>query len=132
MQNATGSGTSHLDVYKTLVRLCWQPSFRWGRFDRVPVPSDSLYIFTRIATGFDGYLIALNLGPHATTGNLRSSRSFAIPAEADIVCTTANFENHYRKSEFKVGSKVNLESVHLQPGEGAIFRWANTDTSYKA
>ena len=78
----------------------------------------------RQAQGFDGFLVVLNFGPDVSTFNLNDEWSIhTVPSEAEVVLTSANFERSGVAADFKVGTKIKLNSLHLRPSEGFIVTW---------
>ena len=57
--------------------------------------------------------MAINFGTKTVTADYSATHSL-IPAEAEVVVTTTDYE---------LGSQVSLRSVTLRPAEGVIFKW---------
>lgn len=78
----------------------------------------------RQADGFDGYLVAVNLGPKPSTVDFKAEAgSLPLPATGEVVATTGNFEGPGRSDAFKLGTTVEMNSVYLEAGEGIILSW---------
>ena len=82
----------------------------------------------RQAEGFDGYLVAVNLGPNPSTVNFNTDAladgRLPLPSTGEVVATTGNFAGAGRSEAFKLGTTVEMSRVYLKPGEGIILSWS--------
>ena len=122
---AHGSGVSAISVFSNVAKLRQEPSFQWGEFH--PARSGNVYFYARQAEGFDGYLVAVNLGPSPSTVNFNGDAAVGgtlpLPSSGKVVATTGNFAGAGRSDAFKHGTTVEMTSVYLKPGEGIILSW---------
>lgn len=122
---AHGSGVSAISVFASVSELRQEPSFQWGKF--YPAISGNVYFYVRQAEGFDGYLVAINLGPNPSTVNFNAEApvggTLPMPGSGKVVATTGNFAGAGRSDAFKHGTTVEMSSVYLEPGEGIILSW---------
>jgi len=86
-----------------------------------------VYFYVRQAEGFDGYLVAINLGPRASTVDFNADAPaggrLPLPSSGEVVETTGNFDGAGRSDAFKHGTTVKMSSVYLEAGEGIILSW---------
>ena len=66
-ENATGHDYTPLKIYIKLKNLRQKESFQWGTM--VVFRDGDLLMYTRKAEGFQGYLVAINLGSKNLTGS---------------------------------------------------------------
>lgn len=122
---AHGSGVSALSVFASVSELRQNPSFQWGEFHHAV--SGNVYFYVRQAEGFDGYLVAINLGPKPSTVNFNAEApvggKLPVPADGKVVATTGNFAGAGRSEAFKLDTIVKMSSVYVEPGEGIILSW---------
>jgi len=121
---AHGSGVSPISVFASVSKLRQEPSFQWGEF--YPSVSGNVYFYVRQAEGFDGYLVAINLGPNPSTVNFNSG-GLPLPGSGKVVATTGNFAGAGRSDAFKLDTTVEMNSVYLEPGEGIVLSWPPED-----
>jgi len=126
-QLAHGIETSHIEVVMNIAKLKSEPSIQWGEFVKIDLQSDSVFAFVRQAIGFDGYLVVVNYGPDDDVVDLSSNAPTHVPGQGTIVATTLNFDSHVRAEDFKVGTSVQLDNIHLRKGEGVVFNWPAKD-----
>lgn len=122
---AHGSGVSVISVFGSVAKLRQEPSFQWGEFH--PARSGNVYFYVRQAEGFDGYLVAVNLGPGPSTVNFNADTPVGgrlpSPSSGKVNVTTGNFAGAGRSDAFKQGTTVEMSKVYLEPGEGIILTW---------
>jgi len=122
---AHGSGISAISVFAGVSKLRQEPSFQWGEFH--PAISGNVYFYVRQAEGFDGYLVAINLGSSPSTVNFDADAPVGgrlpLPSSGKVVATTGNFAGAGRSDAFKLDTTVEMSSVYLEPGEGIILSW---------
>lgn len=123
---AHGSGVSPISVFSIVSKLRQEPSFQWGKF--YPAKSGNVYFHLRQAEGFDGYLVAINLGASPSTVNFNEvapvGGKLPLPDSGEVVAATGKFEGPGRGDAFKLGTSVGMSSVYLKPGEGIILKWS--------
>ncbi len=110
-----------LEAYAKVSALRKEPSLSWGKLKEAVV-SDNIYSFVRQAEGFDGFLIAINFGDNREVVDFVTGNENIVAKEGKIVATTANFDVS-RVREFEVDLMVKLDGLHLEPGEGVVFKW---------
>lgn len=124
-QLAHGSGVSALSVFAGVSKLREEPSFQWGEF--YAAKSGNIYYYVRQAERFDGYLVAINLGPNPSTVDFTADAPVGgrlpLPSSGEVVATTGNFAGAGRSDAFKLGTAVEMSGVYLEPGEGIILSW---------
>jgi len=120
-QLAHGAGLTSLKIYGQLGNLRKEPSFQWGRLN-VGVAENILF-YIRQATGFPGFLVAMNLGPTRSTVDFINSApdGVSVPKEATVMANTGNFAGS--SGEFDIGKKVALSNLLLKAKQGVIFKW---------
>jgi hypothetical protein len=108
-------------VYSKLIKLRSQPSFQWGNLE-VGVAGNILF-YVRQATGFPGFLVAMNLGPTQSTVDFVHSapQGLVVPNKAKIAANTGNFGSS--NGEFDVGKMVDLSNLLLREKQGVVFEW---------
>eukprot|EP00914_Ancora_sagittata_P017048 GHVO01033675.1.p1 GENE.GHVO01033675.1~~GHVO01033675.1.p1 ORF type:complete len:686 (+),score=109.10 GHVO01033675.1:17-2074(+) len=123
-QFAHGAGMTTLEVYQELAVIRKEPSFRWGSFHSAV--ADGIYFYVRQAKGFPGYLVAMNFGDHGVTINFPSVAPGGdlIPNLGEVVGSTHNFASASRQAEFRIGTEVTLDNLHILPKEGFVFKWS--------
>lgn len=127
-QLAHGAGISPITIFSLVSELRGkEPSFLWGKF--YPGVSGSVFFYVRQAEGFDGFLVAVNVGIVPSTVHfgdaLPESIKADLPDEVTVAVSTGHFAGPGRNDAFKEGVAVQLNSrVFLTPGEGVVFRWA--------
>lgn len=121
---AHGSGVSAISVFAGLSKLRQEPSFQWGKFSHAQ--SGNIYFYVRQAEGFEGYLVAVNLGPKPSTVSFEDpvGGTLPLPGSGKVVATTGNFAGAGRSDAFKLGTTVEMSSVYLKPGEGIVLSWS--------
>jgi len=124
-QLAHGSGVSAISVFSSIAKLRQEPSFQWGDFH--PARSGNVLFYIRQAEGFDGYLVAVNLGPSPSTVSFNADATVGgrlpLPGSGKVVATTGNFAGAGRSEAFKQGTTVEMSSVYVEPGEGIVLSW---------
>ena len=103
-------GYTMLKSYKDLVALRSEESFQFGALEMESMHSDILY-FTRKATGFPGYLVAINKGD-------TSAYSFSHIAKSLTLV--------YHSTNGKTGDTLNTESTPIgftKKGEVYVFKY---------
>jgi len=122
---AHGSGVSAISVFAGVSKLHQEPSFQWGKFSHAQ--SGNVYFYVRQAEGFDGYLVAINLGPKPSTVSFNKEApvggTLPLPSSGKVVATTGNFAGAGRSDAFKLDTTVEMSGVYLEPGEGIILSW---------
>lgn len=122
-EKAVGAGITNLDVYMAVSGIRKNPSFQWGVFKAAVY--ENVYFYTRKATGFPGYLVALNLGESPTTIDFidHAPPDSDIPSVGEIVANTGNIADHRRSEEMMVGNEVDLSNLYIGAKEGLIFKY---------
>jgi len=122
---AHGSGISAISVFASVAKLRQEPSFQWGEFH--PARSGNVYFYVRQAEGFDGYLVAVNLGSSPSTVNFNADApvggQLPLPSSGKVVVTTGKFAGAGRSDAFKKDTTVEMSIVYLEPGEGIVLTW---------
>lgn len=125
-QLAHGSGVSAISVFADVSKLRQEPSFQWGKFSHAQ--SGNIYFFVRQAEGFEGYLVAINLGLKPSTVSFKAEApvggTLPLPGSGKVAATTGNFAGAGRSDAFELGTIVEMSSVYLEPGEGIILSWS--------
>jgi len=121
-QLAHGAGVSNLEVYSQMTLLRQEPSFQWGAIEKAVV-DENIVSYVRQASGFNGYLVAINFGKNAATVNFHASNPSYVPLDGVIATHTANFDLATRSSDYGIGNVADLTGVYLKPKEGVVFWW---------
>ena len=123
---AHGSGVKAISVFADVSKLRQEPSFQWGAFSHAV--SGNIYFYVRQAEGFDGYLVAMNIGPVPSTVSFNAEApdggTLPLPSSGKVVATTGSFAGAGRSDAFKLGTTVEMSGVYLEPGEGIILSWS--------
>ncbi|KAH8410915.1 hypothetical protein KR222_008910 [Zaprionus bogoriensis] len=81
---------SHLQIFKTLVRVRQEPSFRSGALN-IQAIGDDIIIYSRYLEGSDIYVIVLNLGETDQTINL--TQYYQVGTQAEVI--TSSVQSQY-------------------------------------
>ncbi|KAM8713399.1 hypothetical protein ACLKA7_013676 [Drosophila subpalustris] len=81
---------SHLQIFKTLVRVRQEPSFRFGEL-KIQALDDDVIVYSRQKQGSDIYVIVLNLGE--SEKNIDLTKYFSLGATAEII--TSSLQSQY-------------------------------------
>jgi len=122
---AHGSGVNAISVFAGVSKLRQEPSFQWGEFSHAV--SGNIYFYVRQAEGFDGYLVAINVGLRPSTVSFKEAQvggTLPLPSSGRVVATTGNFMGAGRSDAFELGTTVDMSGVYLEPGEGIILSWS--------
>ncbi|XP_074655238.1 amino acid transporter heavy chain SLC3A1-like [Tubulanus polymorphus] len=117
-EQASGSSIDFIDIFKQLTKLREKPSLMWGKFVPARVTADILS-YVRQAEGHPGYLVAINFGKDSSTNDYTTAVSNLLPQEGITVFNSMNFDH----DDFKIGQKIDLSNVLLNPGEAVIFEF---------
>ncbi|EDW60849.1 maltase A1 [Drosophila virilis] len=85
---------SHLQIFKTLVRLRQEPSFRAGAI-KIQALDDDIIVYSRQKEGSDLYIVVLNLGNSDKTIDL--TQHFTLGTDAEVI--TSSLQSQYINGE---------------------------------
>jgi hypothetical protein len=119
---AHGIGDSLMSLITSLTKLRNEPSFLWGE-QSFNLNENSVFSFVRNATGFDSYLIALNLTPNSKKVLSNFHEDHVIPLKANITLYYSFTSNH--NIAFKPDDQVSTDSILLSYGDVLILKFKN-------
>ncbi|CAH1772622.1 unnamed protein product [Owenia fusiformis] len=107
-------GNSMLGLYKALLTLRRENSFKYGTAAHVAVVNDDVFSFVREFDGQERYLVAVNFGNKDSTVNYYTDHHL-VPEQGEVVETTRN--------NVGLSGTRSLNGVKLSPGQGVVFKW---------
>ncbi|XP_023166352.2 maltase A1 [Drosophila hydei] len=102
---------SHLQIFKTLVRVRQEPSFRTGAL-KIQALDDDVIVYSRQKEGSDLYVIVLNLGSTAKTLDL--TKYFSLGAQAEVITSSL-------QSQYTNGDTVTTSAFVANPNVGTVL-----------
>jgi hypothetical protein len=117
-EEAVGSTHKFTKVYAELTKLRKEPSMLWGQFLDAEL-NDNIFAFVRKAEGHPSFLIAINFGTQPSSDDYTKAVKNLVPAEAEVVFNSYNFEH----DELALGNSVKMNNILLKPGEAVIFKY---------
>ncbi|XP_068145406.1 maltase A1 [Drosophila tropicalis] len=102
---------SHLQIFKKLVRLRKESSFRQGALS-IQALDDDVIIYSRQKEGSDLYVVVLNLGDNSKTIDL--TKYYSLGSEAEIITTSLN-------SQYIDGEIINPSSFIANAYVGTVL-----------
>ncbi|XP_030388341.1 maltase A1 [Scaptodrosophila lebanonensis] len=98
---------SHLQIFKKLVRLRKEPSFRQGAIN-IQALDDDILIYSRQKTGSELYVIVINLGGSDKTIDL--TKYYSLGGQAEVI--TTSLQSKYIDGEL-VDPKAFVANAHV-------------------
>ncbi|XP_069688710.1 maltase 2-like isoform X2 [Periplaneta americana] len=106
-------GTSHLNVYKALVRARGDVSVMYGALN-MRVLNDAVFAFSRSYSGNRSYVVAVNWSNTSVTVDLRTFDD--VPDIAEVFVTSVNYSGAPTKT-------LSINSVSLDAREGIVLSY---------
>eukprot|EP00099_Drosophila_melanogaster_P013754 NP_476627.3 maltase A1 [Drosophila melanogaster] len=102
---------SHLQIFKKLVRVRKEPSFRQGELN-IQAIDDDVIIYSRQKTGSDLYVIVLNLG--STSKTLDLTKYYELGTQAEVITTSLS-------SQYIDGDVIKSTEFVANPYVGTVL-----------
>ncbi|KAH8299670.1 hypothetical protein KR044_004349 [Drosophila immigrans] len=102
---------SHLQIFKTLVRVRQEPSFRTGEL-KIQAVGDNIILYSRQKEGSDLYVIVLNLGESNQSIDL--TKYFSLGAQAEVITSSL-------QSQYTNGDTVQTASFNANANVGTVL-----------
>lgn len=117
VQNELEDSRSHLNIFRSLVRLRNQASICFGLME-FPVVTDELFSMMRVRKGSPGYLVVVNTGANATVVDF-SSKNKLLPESARVELASKGTEEGHLSHQGN--PKVELKHLDLGPRQSAVL-----------
>ena len=113
MKKQLKSRKSHLRIYKDLAKLRQEPSFLTGMF-KFALINKEIFSFIRHEKGYNGYLVAMNLGDRDLLVNFHYSDMLPKRAEVAYFFASSHEDNEKLESRFRPGTFISTKKVPLK------------------